>query len=70
MKILSRSELELILFLFPSALLDKEGATQCLHGFSQLFPTLRKDCFCGDAFQRLFNHFWCGGGNQSTQGQH
>ena len=49
------SKLELILFLFRIALCRKEGASRRLHGFSELFPTPREDCFRRDAFERLFD---------------
>jgi hypothetical protein len=55
MKTGSRSQLELILFLFRSALGGKERATRSLQGFSQLFPTPREGRFCRDTFQRLFD---------------
>lgn len=50
MKTGSGSQLQLILFLFRSALRSKEGTTRRLRGFPKLFPTPREDRFCRDTF--------------------
>jgi hypothetical protein len=65
-KIFSRSELKLILFLFRVALRGKEGAARSLHGFSELFPTPRKDRFRWHAFQCLFDDFGSGVGDDGA----
>ena len=55
MKTGSRSQLELILFLFRIALRGKKRAPRRLQGFSQLFSTPGEDRFCRDTFQRFFD---------------
>src|SRR5712691_4302992 len=64
MKIGSRCQFDLILFLFRFALRGKERAARGLHGVPQLFATPREDRFRRHALQRLSDDFRAGVGDE------